>query len=142
MRLTLVTVYAVIFMALCACERENTIAEMQRETREKLMGYWQLEKKRVEIFDPYPTLQSETVYVGTTEDFLHFKANDSVITGAAGRPVKEEKAYINVTSLIISSTPHNWFIDSLKSHRLILYCLVRNDDTTLRTRRETLYFKR
>jgi|GEM_PF-1340861 len=142
MRLTLVAVYSALLFILCACEKKNTIADMQRETRQKLMGHWQLEKKRVEIFDPYPTLKSETVYVGTAEDFLLFKENDMVSYGEAGKPVREEEAYINVTSLSITPLVHNWSIDSLKSNRLILFCMVRHDDISYKTRRETLYYKR
>src|ERR1700751_3279964 len=99
MRLTLVAVYSILLFSLYACDKQNTIAEMQQETRQKLMGRWQLEKKRVEIFDPFPTLKSETVYVGTTEDFYHFKENDAVSCGEAGKPVKEETVNINVSSL-------------------------------------------
>ncbi|WP_315818230.1 hypothetical protein [Paraflavitalea speifideaquila] len=54
MRLTPVTVYAMIVMALCACERENRIAAMQQETREKLMGYWKLEKNGWKSLIPFP----------------------------------------------------------------------------------------
>jgi hypothetical protein len=142
MRLTWVAVYSILLFGLYACERENTIAEMKAETRQKLMGRWQLEKKLVELFDPFPTLKSETVYVGTTEDFYHFKENDAVSCGEAGKPVKEETVSINVSSVIITPLAHSWSIDSLKSNRLILSCLVRHDEISDKTRRETLYFRR
>ena len=148
MRVIFVTVYSIILFLLCACKRQLSIDEMREATHQKCVGRWQLEKSSLQIFEPYyPTLKSETVYVGVADDFFHFKQNDSVSIGKAGQPVKEGSVYFNVHQLILSYEhdcpyEHGWFIDSLQPNRMILSWLGRYDDSTLRTRRETLYFTR
>lgn len=143
MQKILIAVYSGMLFILCACERGSTIAEMRQETYRMLMGRWQLEKKRMENFDHYPTLISETVYVGTTEDFFHFKDNDSISIGEAGKLVIEEPVYINVKQVVIFPLLLSWSIDSLRDNRLILSRhFSKDDDSVFISHRETLYFKK
>ena len=69
---------------LISCEKgQGPGPELRKQTEEKLMGRWHVEKVVNQEYQPIPTLKSTNEHTGTTEDYYTFKTANKVEIGAA-----------------------------------------------------------
>lgn len=67
-----------------SCEKgDGPGPELRRQTEEKLMGRWQVEKIVNQEYEPIPTLKTTNEYIGTNEDYYTFKTSNKVEISAA-----------------------------------------------------------
>lgn len=74
----------VVSAFITSCEKgDGPGPELRRQTEEKLMGRWQVEKIVNQEYDPIPTLKTTNEYNGTSEDYYTFKTLNKVEISAA-----------------------------------------------------------
>jgi hypothetical protein len=114
----------IIFLS-TSCSKEDIGPKLKRETTEKIVGKWMLDREIYEVYSPSTTLMSTAEYVGISADFYVFKTNqivslNSVQSGSYEVPYQ----VLNPNQIIVGQTV--WRIQQLTTNELALV-LHKND---------------
>ena len=112
-------------LLLTACEKEDLAPKLRRETAEKMIGKWMVQRTINEVYDPLPTLSSTTEIPGTTDDYFDFQSKEWVEVNSSQNGAKVESYYVwNPSQVMIGEV--GWWIEKLTATELELK-LDRND---------------
>jgi hypothetical protein len=104
---------------LISCLKEDIGPKLKREADEKILGKWNIEKIVQQEYDPIPTLVNTNLYLGTTEDYYFFKADEIVEINTASTPQTDlDFEVINPYQIWIGDQA--WRITELSDKKLTL----------------------
>jgi hypothetical protein len=102
-----------------SCEKEDLAPRLRRETAEKIMGKWMVERTINQVYDPLPTLSSTKESAGTADDFFDFKTDAlAEVKSAASGSKMEEYMVWNPYQVKIGDV--SWRIEELTQTGLVL----------------------
>ena len=111
-----------------ACEKEDLAPKLRRETAEKIMGKWMVQRTINEVYDPRPGAGGITETAGTADDYLDFKTSELVEIKSSQASLKVESYTVwNPSQVMIGAV--SWWIDKLTASELVLIW-DRNDAST------------
>jgi len=106
-------------LLLSACEKEDLAPKLRRETAEKIMGKWMVQRTINEVYDPRPGVGGKTETPGTADDYLDFKTKELVEIKSSQSSIKVESYTVwNPTQVMIGTV--TWWIEKLTATELVL----------------------
>jgi len=119
------SLFTICIILLSACEKEDLAPKMRRETAEKMMGKWMVQRTLYQVYDPLPTLSSTTETAGTANDYFEFRSGELVEVNSLSSGAKVENYHVwNPSQVMIGEV--GWWIEKLTATELELK-LDRND---------------
>ena len=110
---------AIITLGFTSCEKEELAPKLKRETAEKLLGKWTVQRTVEEVYDPLHTLSNTTIIAGTASDYFHFKTSELVEIASSPSSIKVQNYTVwNPSQVMIAEV--GWWIEKLTATELEL----------------------
>lgn len=123
-----------------ACSKEDIGPKLQRETKEKIIGRWNVEKIIHQEYEPISTLERTDESTGTAEDYYVFKPTGTVeVNAAPGAKTEVTFEVINPNQIWIKD--QSWTITASTKIALML-TKDRNDAVSNKRYVTKIYFKK
>jgi hypothetical protein len=126
-------------LLLSACEKEDLAPKLRRETADKMMGKWMVQRTIDQVYDPLPTLSSTIEVLGTANDYFDFQANELVEIKTSYSARLEDYRVWNPSQVMVGEVV--WWIEKLTATELVLK-LDRNDAVQYRRYVTRIYLSR
>jgi hypothetical protein len=114
----------VSILLLSACEKEDFASKSRRETAEKIIGKWMMQRTIYEVTinqvtaNPLPLLDSKIEVLGTANDYFDFQANESVQIKTS---YSDKFKYYRVSNpSLVMVGEKSWGIEKLTGTELVL----------------------